>query len=345
MNFRDLNINVDVFKKYWAEFIEENDLDDFGSFDEAKQVFLSRYFDKLVGTSLDDIEDDEYDDFEDDEYDTEYDVMLMIQSLEHEADRGNYALENYIAKNKDVMKLKRPDLHEQLKVNEALGLGYLSQGFYYKAIETFNFVLRANPSDTFSVKYHMANAYLHIDYVDKENVCFNNYKKDERLLMILLIDSLNKSKKEEAQYYFEKIKALNKKLVPTIKKSKLPIDLVEKDPKGERSDEDRLIHAFRLVDEYVLMKYHYDYLKYFATNTLSADEFRVIEKRLSISEVNMKENPIFKNLANQVYLFKKAELYDAEEFSRVTEAEVLKLKGIGKKAIETLKQNGVKFKK
>lgn len=222
-----------------------------------------------------------------------------------------------------------------------LGSLYLTQNFYIKAIDCFSLVLKVNPSDKYDVKYKLGKAYLYSDMEEEllRLVKSYDYKKDEALLMLLVSNYITKGDIPLAHYYFECIKLINNKLVEHINASEIPVDLVEKTPKNLKNKLDRVIFAFRTIDQYILTMYHYDYMKYFANNKLPKQEFKKIDRKFNF------EKEIFEGIENKIYIFRNNGFYTRDDFAEVNKKDVLKLEGIGEKTILKLIQNGVEFKK
>ena len=338
---KNLIINNKLLIQLWKEFIV---LNKFSSVEDALDEFF-KYCHEIISSDFDTYKEmlemmnnKDDDSFEELKGVDAIDALLIkeIYDLEFELMKVDGKLEEAALKSGDVVLLDDKGIKRQLRLTNMLGSLYLSQNFYKKAIDCFSLVLKVNPSDKYDVKYKLAKAYLYCDMEEEliKLVESYDYKNDEALLMLLVSNYISKGDIPTAHYYFECLKSINNKLVEHINSSEIPVDLVEKTPKNLKNKLDRIIFAFRAIDQYILTMYHYDYMKYFANNPLTVEDNKQDEDQY-----------IFKGIENKVTIFENNGFKSKEDFSKVSEREILQLKGIGKKTISTLIKNGVKFKK
>ena len=341
------DINNKLLIQLWKEFLV---LNNFSNVEDALEEFL-KCCRETISRDIDEYENmleltnnnDEEEDYEELCPVNSIDSLLIkeVYDLEFELMEVKGELEDVALENGDVAFVDDKDIKRQLRLTNMLGSLYLTQNFYQKAIDCFSLVLKVNPSDKYDVKYKLGKAYLYSDMEEEllKLVKSYDYKKDEALLMLLVSNYITKGDIPLAHYYFECIKLINNKLVEHINASEIPVDLVEKTPKNLKNKLDRVIFAFRTIDQYILTMYHYDYMKYFANNKLPKQEFKKIDRKFNF------EKELFKGIENKIYIFRNNGFYTREDFAEVNKKDVLKLEGIGEKTILKLIQNGVKFKK
>ena len=342
------DINNKLLIQLWKEFLV---LNNFSNVEDALEEFL-KCCSETINSNIDEYENmlelSNNNDEEEENY-GEYppvdsiDELLIkeVYDLEFELMKVEGKLEDAALESGDVAFVDDKDINRQLRLTNMLGSLYLTQNFYIKAIDCFSLVLKVNPRDKYDVKYKLGKAYLYSDMEEEllKLVKSYDYKKDEALLMLLVSNYITKGDIPLAHYYFECIKLINNKLVEHINASEIPVDLVEKTPKNLKNKLDRVIFAFRTIDQYILTMYHYDYMKYFANNKLPKQEFKKIDRKFNF------EKELFKGIENKIYIFRNNGFYTREDFAEVNKKHVLKLEGIGEKTILKLIQNGVKFKK
>ena len=342
------DINNKLLIQLWKEFLVQNN---FSSVEDALEEFL-KCCSETINSNIDEYEnmlelsnnnDEEEENYEEYPPVDSIDALLIkeVYDLEFELMKVEGKLEDAALESGDVAFIDDKDINRQLRLTNMLGSLYLTQNFYIKAIDCFSLVLKVNPSDKYDVKYKLGKAYLYSDMEEEllKLVKSYDYKKDEALLMLLVSNYITKGDIPLAHYYFECIKLINNKLVEHINASEIPVDLVEKTPKNLKNKLDRVIFAFRTIDQYILTMYHYDYMKYFANNKLPKQEFKKIDRKFNF------EKEIFEGIENKIYIFRNNGFYTRDDFAEVNKKDVLKLEGIGEKTILKLIQNGVEFKK
>ena len=284
------DINNKLLIQLWKEFLV---LNNFSNVEDALEEFL-KCCRETISRDIDEYENmleltnnnDEEEDYEELSPVNSIDSLLIkeVYDLEFELMEVKGELEDVALENGDVAFADDKDIKRQLRLTNMLGSLYLTQNFYQKAIDCFSLVLKVNPSDKYDVKYKLGKAYLYSDMEEEllKLVKSYDYKKDEALLMLLVSNYITKGDIPLAHYYFECIKLINNKLVEHINASEIPVDLVEKTPKNLKNKLDRVIFAFRTIDQYILTMYHYDYMKYFANNKLPKEEFKKIDRKFNI---------------------------------------------------------------
>ena len=304
------DINNKLLIQLWKEFLV---LNNFSNVEDALEEFL-KCCSETINSNIDEYENmlelSNNNDEEEENY-GEYppvdsiDELLIkeVYDLEFELMKVEGKLEDAALESGDVAFVDDKDINRQLRLTNMLGSLYLTQNFYIKAIDCFSLVLKVNPSDKYDVKYKLGKAYLYSDMEEEllKLVKSYDYKKDEALLMLLVSNYITKGNIPLAHYYFECIKLINNKLVEHINASEIPVDLVEKTPKNLKNKLDRVIFAFRTIDQYILTLYHYDYMKYFANNKLPKEEFKKIDRKFNFEKEIFKKN----NLETPEYIYEK----------------------------------------
>ena len=99
--------------------------------------------------------------------------------------------------------------------------------------------------------------------------------------------------------------------------------------------------------EFVVIGYVMQYLIWANSKVRVGEQLNKKIKARSVSIESMKDNPIYKNITSQVLnALKKVGLVTKKDFLSVPEQYLLnEVDNVGKKSIEQLKENGVKFKK
>ena len=288
------DINNKLLIQLWKEFLV---LNNFSSVEDALEEFL-KCCSETINSNIDEYKnmlelsnnnEEEEENYEEYPPVDSIDALLIkeVYDLEFELMKEEGKLEDAALESGDVAFVDDKDINRQLRLTNMLGSLYLTQNFYIKAIDCFSLVLKVNPSDKYDVKYKLGKAYLYSDMEEEllKLVKSYDYKKDEALLMLLVSNYITKGNIPLAHYYFECIKLINNKLVEHINASEIPVDLVEKTPKNLKNKLDRVIFAFRTIDQYILTLYHYDYMKYFANNKLPKEEFKKIDRKFIFERI------------------------------------------------------------
>lgn len=271
-------------------------------------------------------------------YDKRYEILTSVRFVFASREEQEDALSEL-----DIVYCSEDEIMELVLYKELADL-YYKEGLYRQAFRKYESVIKVNPLDIFGVGYKIPTALIHVH--DEESllkyVKSYNYRGSESFLLALIIFYINDGNLEQANYYMTLLKRLNPQLGELFKRDYLPVEYLERDIESIYTHNlDGLTFALRNSDEYVLNDYYFSALKYLYNspeNTRAAALY-------DVDESDMREDSTFSNLKTRALnsLF-NAELLTKEILEFHTEEEVLEFEGIGKKTIEILKENGVKFK-
>ena len=278
-------------------------------------------------------------------------VVDKISALRKLHEENKDALERAVELEEDIMYSDKDEDAEQMIIADVLAGYYSKAGMNEEAAKLYELMLMANPSD-----FHEVIDLLTLIYVrlDRESLlmdhidCFD-YEDSEATLLLLSIFGINQERFDEAHYYMNKLKKLNKYAGNIFKGGfNKVIDYLEGNPgnvKGVNKEKYfEMQFSAGIAKEYLTNKYHYELLEKFYREDIEKKQSLIIEGRKSVSKEDMKEDPVFKGMEKQLNKIISVELYNKEIIECYTEKELKKLDGIGVGIIKKLKDNGVKFK-
>lgn len=198
-----------------------------------------------------------------------------------------------------------------------------------------------------SVIYDLIKVYLKIDAADSFYNLYDKLspssQKNEVVQLAKIVFDVRRMDEKEVLETLATLKHIN----PNIEKF---LDFAEDEALYDSDKFVELMFVKTKVEalmEFVLNSYVMGYLMKVNSKVRIGEQLNKKIKARSISLESMKENPIFKNLSPQVLTaLKKVGLVAKEDFLSVTESYLFnEVANVGKKSIEQLKENGVKFKK
>ena len=222
---------------------------------------------------------------------------------------------------------------------------------YSDALDIYEFLLTISKGDNLGVRYKLAAIFVYLEEVSKLNALCKKYDKknnDSILLLSRVMCALSQEDETTAKYYFERLRKANKHLDKFFKNRRFNENLDFNIYSYALGSKAELIVA---LEPYIMYltgdSYYYDKLRQFYNNP-SRVELEFAEKsnsRRPKLSVDIRSLVVFKGIESKYNVFAKEGLMTKEDFTKVTEEEVLAIRGIGPVTIKQLKANGVKFKK
>ena len=169
------------------------------------------------------------------------------------------------------------------------------------------------------------------------------FQKEEVVLLAKIVFDIRRMAEKEVIETLSTLKYINPKIEQFL-------DVAEyEDPYDEDEFIDLMLRQTKVGElmEFVVIGYVMQYLIWANSKVRVGEQLNKKIKARSVSIESMKDNPIYKNITSQVLnALKKAGLVTKKDFLSVTEQYLLnEVDNVGKKSIEQLKENGVKFKK
>jgi hypothetical protein len=235
---------------------------------------------------------------------------------------------------------------------------YMTEKFYYKALELVNLYLskrpeRFPPNFVFCMLslYHITGQELKVERFYREEL--NKGKRDDAILIHAIISVFIQGKIEEASLLFAKLVEINDEAVEFFIEEDWQfkvIDIEDQEfyfPKSVESLQASLYPLFDyLLENIVLTKFLTNEAKKFRRKPVSSNRSRMIKNLSEATDWHsfMNEGKMKGIRMDLVHIFVKNRLRTSTDFKKWTEKEVLALKGIGPATVQKLKENGIKFK-
>ena len=236
---------------------------------------------------------------------------------------------------------------------------YMTEKFYFKALELVNLYLskrpeRFPPNFVFCMLslYHITGQELNVERFYREEL--NNGKRDDTILIHAIISAFSQGKIEEASQLFAKLVEINDEAVEFF---------IEKDWQFNILDiEEQECYCPNSVES--LQASLYPLLDYLQENIILTEFLTKESKKFRRKPVFSNHSSVLRNLSqvtdwysfmseekmkgirmDLVRIFVENGIRRSSDFKKWTEKEVLALKGIGPVTVKKLKGNGIEFKK
>ena len=235
---------------------------------------------------------------------------------------------------------------------------YMTEKFYFKALELVNLYLSKRP-DRFPPNfvfcmlslYHITGQELKVERFYLEEL--NKGKRDDTILTHAIISAFSQGKIEEASQLFAKLVEINDEAVEFF---------IEEDWQSKVIDiEDQECYCPNSVES--LQASLYPLLDYLQENIILTEFLTKEAKKFRRKPVFSNHSSVIRNLSkvtdwysfmseekmkgirmDLVRIFVENRIRTSSDFKKWTEKEVLALKGIGPVTVKKLKENGIKFK-
>lgn len=236
---------------------------------------------------------------------------------------------------------------------------YMTENFNSKAIELINLYLSKRP-DRFPPNfvfcmlslYHITGQELKVERFYREEL--NKGKRDDTILIHVIISAFSQGKIEEASQLFAKLVEINDEAVEFFIEEDWQfkvIDIEDQEcycPNSVESLQASLYPLFDyLLENIILTKFLTNEAKKFRRKPVFSNHSSVLRNLSKVTDWYsfMSEEKMKGIRMDLVRIFVENGIRTSSDFKKWTEKEVLALKGIGPVTVKKLKENGIKFKK
>ncbi|KXT88316.1 hypothetical protein [Streptococcus oralis] len=235
---------------------------------------------------------------------------------------------------------------------------YMTEKFYYKALELVNLYLsrrpeRFPPNFVFCMLslYHITGQELKVERFYREEL--NKGKRDDTILIHAIISAFSQGKIEKASQLFAKLVEINDEVAEFFIEEDWQfkvIDIEDQEFYFPNSVESLQASLYPLLDylqeNIILTEFLTNEAKKFCREPVFSNHSSVIR---NLSKANdwysfMNEEKMKGIRMDLVRIFVENRIRTSADFKKWTEKEVLALKGIGSATVQKLKENGIKFK-
>lgn len=248
-----------------------------------------------------------------------------------------------------------------LKYN--LIISYIDQSMYRQAEREIKEILKLDENDHQGLRYELMAVYTHLEDYKNAKVFFEKddvaHHEDDQMVFPMLVIAIQTGHELEANFYFKMLYALNpdfdrflRALAHQNPESLLQESHLTQAGYYKPNSMESLLMSLVRMGEFVQTDYFITWLlktyeampkKAKKKSEKQANQIipfaRMLERQLSSSEALQGLS------ASAERILRRKGLIDFKDFKKKTEEEVAALSGIGKKTMETLKKNGVVFKK
>lgn len=172
-------------------------------------------------------------------------------------------------------------------------------------------------------------------------------QKEELVLLAKIVFDIRRMAEKEVIETLSTLKYINPKIEKFLDVAE-GVNLYDRDEDDRDEDLDLALRRTKVEElgKFIMIDYVMQYLIWANSKVRVGEQLNKKIKARSVSIESMKDNPIYKNITSQVLnALKKVGLVTKKDFSSVTEQYLLnEVDNVGKKSIEQLKENGVKFK-
>lgn len=235
---------------------------------------------------------------------------------------------------------------------------YMTEKFYYKALELVNLYLskrpeRFPPNFVFCMLslYHITGQELKVERFYREEL--NKGKRDDTILIHAIISAFSQGKIEEASQLFAKLVEINDEAVEFFIEEDWRfkiLDIEEQECYCPNSVESLQASLYPLLDylqeNIILTEFLTNDAKKFRRKPVFSNRSRMIKNLSEVTDGHsfMNEEKMKGIRMDLVHIFVKNGIRTSTDFKKWTEKETLALKGIGPATVQKLKENGIKFK-
>ena len=235
---------------------------------------------------------------------------------------------------------------------------YMKENFNSKAIELINLYLSKRP-DRFPPNfvfcmlslYHITGQELKVERFYREEL--NKGKRDDTILIHVIISAFSQGKIEEASQLFAKLVEINDEAVEFFIEEDWQfkvIDIEDQEcycPNSVESLQASLYPLFDyLLENIILTKFLTNEARKFRRKPVFSAHSSMIRNLSEVTDWHsfMNEEKMKGIRMDFVHIFVENGIRTSSDFKKWTEKEVLALKGIGPVTVKKLKENGIKFK-
>ena len=235
---------------------------------------------------------------------------------------------------------------------------YMTEKFYFKALELVNLYLskrpeRFPPNFVFCMLslYHITGQELKVERFYREEL--NKVKRDDTILIHAIISAFAQGKIEEASQLFEKLVEINDEAVEFFIEKDWQfniLDIEEQECYCPNSVESLQASLYPLLDylqeNIILTEFLTNEAKKFRRKPVFSNHSSMIRNLSKVTDWYsfMSEEKMKGIRMDLVRIFVENGIRTSSDFKKWTEKEVLALKGIGPVTVKKLKENGIKFK-
>ncbi|QLB49577.1 hypothetical protein [Streptococcus sanguinis] len=235
---------------------------------------------------------------------------------------------------------------------------YMTEKFYFKALELVNLYLskrpeRFPPNFVFCMLslYHITGQELKVERFFREDL--NKGKRDDTILIHAIISAFSQGKIEEASQLFAKLVEINDEAVEFFIEEDWQfkvIDIEEQECYCPNSVESLQASLYPLLDylqeNIILIEFLTKEAKKFRRKPVFSNHSSMLRNLSKITDWYsfMSEEKMKGIRMDLVRIFVENRIRTSSDFKKWTEKEVLALKGIGPVTVKKLKENGIKFK-
>lgn len=235
---------------------------------------------------------------------------------------------------------------------------YMTEKFYFKALELVNLYLskrpeRFPPNFVFCMLslYHITGQELKVERFYREEL--NKGKRDDTILIHAIISAFAQGKIEEASQLFEKLVEINDEAVEFFIEKDWQfniLDIEEQECYCPNSVESLQASLYPLLDylqeNIILTEFLTNEAKKFRRKPVFSNHSSMIRNLSKVTDWYsfMSEEKMKGIRMDLVRIFVENGIRTSSDFKKWTEKEVLDLKGIGPVTVKKLKENGIKFK-
>ncbi len=235
---------------------------------------------------------------------------------------------------------------------------YMMENFNSKAIELIDLYLskrpeRFPPNFVFCMLslYHITGQELKVERFYREEL--NKGKRDDTILIHVIISVFSQGKIEEASQLFAKLVEINDEAVEFFIEEDWQfkvIDIEDQEcycPNSVESLQASLYPLFDyLLENIILTKFLTNEAKKFRRKPVFSNHSSMIKNLSKVTDWYsfMSEEKMKGIRMDLVRIFVENRIRTSSDFKKWTEKEVLALKGIGPVTVKKLKENGIKFK-
>ncbi|WP_155718789.1 tetratricopeptide repeat protein [Streptococcus oralis] len=248
-----------------------------------------------------------------------------------------------------------------LKYN--LIIGYMKQSMYRQAERELKEILLLDENDHQGMRYELMAVYTRLEDYESAKSFFEKdevaHHEDDQMVLPMLVVALQTGHMMEADFYFKMLYALNpefehllnllKKKDPAVLQNQIKMSEVGfYQPNSMQS----LLLALSRLGDFVGTTYFitwlletHDAMPKKAKKNGERQDSQIISLARMLNQ-HLSPGEALRGLsASAERILRQKGLVDFKDFKKKTEEEVAAISGIGKKSMETLKKNGVIFKK
>lgn len=223
---------------------------------------------------------------------------------------------------------------------------FLKMGLLKDAEVIYENLYEINEHDNLGARYSLMKIYvLTLSYEKALTLYSANeiYEIEDQMVFPMLLVSILQGETTKANELFEQFKELNPEGVEFFQDVEFDFESITEYFDLEAIKTNSIESLAATLQDLLPMFLHSDYLYEWLHEKAGPRTNFSYDREIFLA--NIMDNPLFENLQSdkkEILAFNG--LHSLEEFSEVTKTEVLKIRGIGQRTIETLVENGVVFK-